>query len=160
MTKFVKIENPGYPDYDKVDYIVEETETQYKCADRKLGKDFTIPGTCLTWRFATSEEENDYIQDLRTIPFLEDANLIDDIRKSSDCIYKEDLCSDGRDLWYIVERYISERLKTLNIEERFFYFWYGSYYLATNKDSYDSTDWGFEPIAKELWEIIQDENLI
>ena len=160
MSRFVKIENPGYPDYDKVDYIVEETETHYKCADRKLGKDFKIPGTCLIWRFATPEEENDYIQDLRTIPFLEDANLIDDIRKMTYSISKEDLCSDGRDLWYIVERYISERLKTLNVEERFFYFWYGTYYLAANKDNYDSTDWSFEPISKELWEIIQDEDLI
>ena len=37
--KFVKIENPGYPDYDRIDYILDETETQYVCAYIKLGKD-------------------------------------------------------------------------------------------------------------------------
>lgn len=160
MTKFVKIENPGYPDYDRVDYIVEETETQYVCSERKLNKDFTISRTCLTWRFLNQDEENDFIQEMRTIPIIEDMNLIDDIRRMSYNISREDLCSDGRDLWYIVERYISERLKSLNVEERFFYFWYGSYYLATNKDNYDSTDWSFEPISKELWEIIQDKEFI
>lgn len=156
MSKFVKIENPGHPDYATIDCIVEETETQYKCADRKLGKDFKIPGTCLIWRFATPEEENDYIQDLRTIPFLEDANLINDIRKMTYSISKEDLCAEGRELWYIVDRYIEDKLKSLNITDRFFYRSYGAYFLATRNVMYE-IDFNFEQIAEELFEL--KENL-
>lgn len=153
--KFVKIENPNYPEYNKIDYIIEETETQYKCADRKLGKDFKIPGTCLIWRFATPEETNNYIQDLRTIPFLEDANLVDDIRKMTYSISKEDLCSDGRELWYMVDRYIEDKLKSLNITDRFFYRSYGSYFLATRNKKYE-IDFNFEQIAEELFELKED----
>lgn len=158
--KFVKIENKNYPEYIKYDYIIEETETQYKCSERKLDKNGNVPGTSLTWRFLNPEEENDFIQEMRTIPIVTDMNLIEDIRLISYSISREDLCSSGRDLWYIVERYVSERLKALNVEERFFCFLYGSYYLATNKDVYDSTNWNFEPISKELWEIIQDKEFI
>lgn len=147
--KFVKIENPGYPDYDRIDYIVEETETQYKCADRKLDKDFKIPGTCLIWRFTTPEETNNYIQDLRTIPYLEDGNLIDDIRRMSYSFYKEDLCSDGRELWYMVDRYIEEKLKSLNITDRFFYYSHKEYYLATRQDKYE-INFNFEQISDEI----------
>ena len=153
--KFVKIENPGYPDYDRIDYILDETETQYVCSNVKLGKDFKIPGTCLIWRFATPEETNNYIQDLRTIPFLEDNNLIDDIRRMSYSFSKEDLCSDGRELWYIVDRYIEEKLKVLNITDRFFYFSYNEYYLATRTDKYNN-DFNFEKISDEHYTLIED----
>lgn len=159
MTKFVKIENKNYPEYIKYDYIVEETKTQYKCSERKLNKDFTIQGTSLTWRFLNPEEENSFIQDMRTIPIITDINLIEDIRLMSYSISREDLCSSGRDLWYIVERYISEILKALNVEERFFCFWYGGYYLATRLEKYN-IDFNFEPISKELWEIIQDKEFV
>ena len=157
MTKFVKIENPGYPEYNRCDYIVEETETQYICVERKLNKDFTVPGTCLVWRFLNSEEENHFLQEMRTIPIIEDANLISDIRLMSYGISREDLCSDGRELWYIVERYVSEKLESLNIKDRFFYFWCGRYYLATNNDKYDSTNWSFEPISDDMFNIIKGE---
>ena len=153
--KFVKIENPHYAEYSKIDYIIEETETQYKCSNVKLGKDFKITGTCLIWRFATPEETNNYIQDLRTIPFLEDNNLIDDIRRMSYSFSKEDLCSDGRELWYIVDRYIEEKLKVLNITDRFFYFSYNEYYLATRTDKYNN-DFNFEKISDELYTLIED----
>ena len=153
--KFVKIGYPGYPDYDKIDYIVEETETQYKCSDRKLGKDFKIPGTCLIWRFATESEINEYIQDFRTIPFLEDNYLIDDIRTMSYSISKEDLCSNGKDLWYIVDRYIEEKLKSLNITDRFFYSSYNQYYLATRNNKYE-IDFNFEQISDELYKLLKN----
>lgn len=152
--KFVKIENPGYPDYNMIDFIVEETEDYYQCSDRKLGKDFKIPGTCLIWRFTTPEETNDYIQDLRTIPFLEDNNLIDDIRRMSYSFYKEDLCSDGRELWYIVDRYIEEKLNNLNISDRFFYSSYKEYYLATRQDKYE-INFNFEKISNEVYNSIK-----
>ena len=151
--KFVKIENPGHPDYDRIDYILDETQTQYKCADRKLGKDFKITGTCLIWRFATPEETNNYIQDLRSIPFLEDNNLIDDIRRMSYSFSKEDLCSDGRELWYMVDRYIEEKLKSLNITDRFFYFSYKEYYLAIRQVNYQ-INFNFEKISDEVYNLI------
>ena len=153
--KFVKIDHPGYPDYDRIDYIVEETETLYKCADRKLGKDFKIPGTCLIWRFASPEEIENYIAKLRTIPFLEDTDLIDDIRRMSYSISKEDLCADGKELWYIVDRYISEKLESSNITDRFFYCSYDKYYLATRNNNYE-IDFNFEKFSTELYEIIND----
>ena len=96
---------------------------------------------------------------MRTIPIITDINLIEDIRLMSYSISREDLCSSGRDLWYIVERYISEILKALNVEERFFCFWYGGYYLATRLEKYN-IDFNFEPISKELWEIIQDKEFV
>lgn len=157
--KFVKIENPHYPEYNKIDCIIEETEDYYKCADRKLNKNFKIPGTCLIWRFATESEINNYIQDMRTIPFLDDNNLISDIRMMSYSISKEDLCSDGRELWYIVDRYIEEKLKSLNITDRFFYSSHKQYYLATRTDKYE-IDFNFERISDELYELINNLDLI
>ena len=154
MNKFVKIENPRNPEYSKIDYILDETEKYYNCADRKLGKDFTIPGTCLIWRFATPEETNNYIQDLRSIPFLEDNNLIDDIRRMSYSISKEDLCSDGRELWYMVDRYIEEKLNNLNISDRFLYKYYGNYFLATRQNKYE-IDFNFEKISDEVYNLIK-----
>jgi hypothetical protein len=152
--KFVKIENPGYPDYNRIDYIVEETDTQYKCTERKLGKDFKVPGTCLIWRFCTPEEINEHIQDLKTISFLEDNNLIDDIRRMSYIISKEDLCSDGRELWNIVDRCIEEKLNTLNISDRFFYSSHKQYYLATRQDNYQ-INFNFEKIPGEVYNLIK-----
>ena len=151
--KFVKIENPYDPEYNKIDYIIEETEDYYQCADRKLDKDFKIPRTCLIWRFATPEEINEYIQDLKTIPFLEDGNLIDDIRRMSYNISKEDLCADGRELWYMVDRFIEEKLKSLNITDRFFYYSHKEYYLATRQDKYE-INFNFEKISNEVYNII------
>lgn len=153
MNKFVKIKNPSNTEYSKIDYILDETKTQYICAERILSKDFTIPGTCLIWNFATEQEINDYIQDLRSIPFLEDNNLIDDIRRMSYSISKEDLCSGGRELWYIVDRYIEEKLNNLNISDRFFYSSYKEYYLATRQDKYE-INFNFEKFSKEVYNLI------
>ena len=137
--KFIKMWSPGYPDREfELQFVNRETDDQYtthynRC-DKKSDK---VSNSCLKYRLATQEEIDAYITELKQLKICSDSELINDIRRFSIRYLKEDLCSDGREIWYIAERYIKKEIESQGLGKKFLFMQGKELYLAISNDNHN-----------------------
>ena len=159
--KFIKMWNPGYPDREfELKFVKKETDDQYithynRC-DKKSDK---VLNSCLKYRLATQEEIDAYITELKQLKIYSDSELIDDIRRFSISYLKEDLCSDGRKIWYIAERYIQKEIESQGLGRKFLFMQGKELYIAISKDDHD-VDYEFRYIHPDMIELNNSEPVI
>ena len=152
--KFIKMWNPDYPDREfELQFVNRETDhlyaTHYKQCEKSSDK---VLGYCLKYRLATQEEIDVYITELKQLKICSDSELIDNIRRFSMCYSKEDLCSDGREIWYIAERYIQKEIESQGLGRKFLFMQGKELYLAISKDDHD-VDYEFRYIHPDMIEL-------
>ena len=152
--KFIKMWNPDYPDRKfELQFVNRETDhlyaTHYKQCEKSSDK---VLGYCLKYRLATQEEIDAYISELKQLKICSDSKLIDDIRSFSNCYSKEDLCSDGREIWYIAERYIQKEIESQGLVKKLLFMQGKELYLAISKDDHD-VDYEFRHIHPDMIEL-------
>lgn len=152
--KFIKMWNPGYPDIEfELKFVKKETDDQYtthynRC-DKKSDK---VLNSCLKYRLATQEEIDAYITELKQLKICSDSELIDDIRRFSISYLKEDLCSDGREIWHIAKRYIQKEIESQGLGRKFLFMQGRELYIAISKDDHD-VDYEFRYIHPDMIEL-------
>ena len=149
--KFIKMWNPDYPDKEfELQFVNKENDdlyiTHYNRCDKSSDK---VLGFCLKYRLATQEEIDAYIAELKQLKICSDLELIDDIRKFSNSYSREDLCSDGREIWYIAERYIQKEIESQGLERKFLFMQGKELYLAISNDNYN-VDYEFRHIHPDI----------
>ena len=156
--KFIKIWNPDHPDKKfELQFVNKETEdlyiTHYNRCDKSSDK---VLGFCLKYRLATQEEIDSYIAELKQLKICSDAELINDIRRFSISYSKEDLCSDGREIWYIAERYIQKEIESQGLGRKFLFMQGKELYLAISQDNH-YIDYEFRHIHPDMISLFHSE---
>ena len=149
--KFIKMWNQDYPDRKfELQFVNRETDhlyaTHYNQCEKSSDK---VLGYCLKYRLATQEEIDAYITELKQLKICSDSELIDDIRSFSNCYSKEDLCSDGREIWYIAKRYIQKEIESQGLGRKFLFMQGKKLYIAISKDDND-VDYEFRYIHPDM----------
>ena len=149
--KFIKMWNQDYPDRKfELQFVNRETDhlyaTHYNQCEKSSDK---VLGYCLKYRLATQEEIDAYITELKQLKICSDSELIDDIRSFSNCYSKEDLCSDGREIWYIAKRYIQKEIESQGLGRKFLFMQGKELYIAISKDDHD-VDYEFRYIHPDM----------
>ena len=149
--KFIKMWNPNYPNIKfELQFVNRETDhlyaTHYNQCEKSSDK---VLGFCLKYRLATQEEIDAYIAELKQLKICSDSELIDDIRSFSNCYSKEDLCSDGREIWYIAKRYIQKEIESQGLGRKFLFMQGKELYIAISKDDHD-VDYEFRYIHPDI----------
>lgn len=153
--KLIKIWNPENNTFKKdLMLISSETEQYYKCGNFRCSKDSNkVLGTCLLWRFASEDEIQEYVLELKAVPIIEYSRLVDYIKLFSDRIIEDDLCSDGRELFYIAEHYIEKDLENLGITDKFIVKYNDRYQIAKRTLTYN-IEFDFENLSDELMTLV------
>lgn len=154
--KFIKMWNQDYPDRKfELQFVSRETDylyaTHYKQCEKSSDK---VLGFCLKYRLATQEEIDAYITELKQLKICSDSDLIDDIRSFSNCYSKEDLCSGGREIWYIAKRYIQKEIESQGLGRKFLFMQGKELYIAISKDNPD-VDYEFRYIHPDMIELFK-----
>ena len=149
--KFIKMWNPDYPNKKfELQFVNRETDhlyaTNYNQCEKSSDK---VLGFCLKYRLATQKEIDAYIAELKQLKICSDSELIDDIRSFSNCYSKEDLCSDGREIWYIAKRYIQKEIESQGLGRKFLFMQGKELYIAISKDDHD-VDYEFRYIHPDI----------
>ena len=152
--KFIKMWNPDYPDRKfELQFVNRETDhlyaTHYNQCEKSSDK---VLGFCLKYRLATQEEIDAYIAELKQLKICSDCQLIDDIRSFSNSYSREDLCSDGREIWYIAVRYIQKEIESQGLGKKFLFMEGKELYLAISQDNH-YVDYEFKHIHPNMIEL-------
>jgi len=110
------------------------TSKHYKL-DLKSNK---VKGTCVTYKKATNDELLFEIEKINSYPLITNVDIISAIWGIT-TIYKDDLSSDGSDLWYSVDNLISLYFKEHNIDyyKPFLIYGGGLWLVSFSKDFYE-----------------------
>lgn len=149
--KFIKMWNPDYPDKEfELQFVKKENDdlyiTHYNRCDKSSDK---VLGFCLKYRLATKEEIDAHIAELKQLKICSDSELIDDIRRFSNSYSIGDLCSNGREIWYIAERYIQKEIESQVLGRKFLFMQGKELYLAISKDNHN-VDYEFRHIHPDM----------
>ena len=149
--KFIKMWNPDYPNEDfELQFVNRETDHQYATHYKQCEKSSDkVLGSRLKYRLATQKEIDAYIAELKQLKICSDLELIDDIRRFSISYSREDLCSDGREIWYIAERYIQKEIESQGLGRRFLFMQGKELYLAISNDNYN-VDFEFRHVHPDM----------
>jgi len=158
QTNFIKLNHPLYPTQTyHLEYIIDESENYFNCVgyEYKLNKkNKTVANTCLVWEYATEEEILKFKEFLSSLPIIKHSELIDDVYNFSNYINQEDMCSDGKECYYIAEKYLLKELKNLHVESHAIVLKNKTWYLISNKDNY-GINFNFKEISEKMLEALK-----
>ena len=128
--KYVKITNPRYE------------HLSYEIKSNKHLDNNTVSGTCLVWEYV---ELNEIKKHYTQFEILTVTGLVEDLRTLSHSISFDDLCGDGKQLFYILNKYIEKELsKYVKNTEKFIALdGYGRFWLLTE---YSYLNWNWDEI--------------
>ena len=125
----------------------------------------TIQNTCCKWKVATTNEIEEYTTYLSSLPIVGDISTIHSIpipiqhsifsylKDFCQNIYYDDLCSDGKECFYIAKFFIEETLKNCEIQSDFIYISQTQCILCLRKCPVD-IEYDFMPLDKVMLEKI------